>query len=110
VKIKDLLEEERDFLASWSDLISTMHKVDSKLSKLHDVVIGDKEFGTEGIIQKLKNIETDLDEIKKYDFEYIEKQIEDLKTFKSKLIGFSVAVSVTAGFIWALILKLFDKN
>jgi oligoribonuclease (3'-5' exoribonuclease) len=105
VKIKDLLEEERDFLASWSDLISTMHKVDSKLSKLHDVVIGDKEFGTEGIIQKLKNIETDLDEIKKYDFEYIEKQIEDLKTFKSKLIGFSVA----AGFIWALILELFDK-
>ena len=105
MKIKDLLEEERDFLASWADLVSTMHKVDSKLSKLHDVVIGDKEFGTEGIIQKLKNIETDLDEIKKYDFEYIEKQIEDLKTFKSKLIGFSIA----AGLIWALILKLFDK-
>ena len=103
--IKDLLSEERDFLASWSDLVGTMHKIDAKVSKLHEVVIGDKEFGTEGIIQKLKNIEDDVERRLKN----IEQDIDTLKGYKNKLVGISIATGVFLGFIFEIIKTVFQK-
>lgn len=111
--IKDLLSEERDFLASWSDLVGTMHKIDAKVSKLHEVVIGDKEFGTEGIIQKLKNIEDDVESLKGFGIiqklKKIEQDVDTLKGYKNKLVGISIATGVFLGFIFELIKTVFQK-
>lgn len=86
--------EDRNILASIADIIGTMHKIDAKVTKLHEVVVGSKEFGQEGIIEKLKNIEEDIDQVKKYDLEHFEKTIEDYKKIKNRFIGFAFAAGV----------------
>jgi len=114
--IKDLLNENRDFLASWSDIVGIIHTMEKKVSKLHDVVIGDKEFGQEGILQELKKIkedisaiESDISEIKKTDPATIKKEVEDLKSYKNKLVGISLGMGVFIAIIWELLKTLFKK-
>lgn len=114
--IKDLMNEDRDFLASWADIVGSIHRMETKVSKLHDVVIGDKEFGQEGVIQQLKNIKQDIaeieieiQEIKKADPQTIKLEVDALKNYKNKLIGISVATGIFLGIIWEL-LKLSFKN
>jgi len=114
--IKDLLNENRDFLASWSDIVGIIHTMEKKVSKLHDVVIGDKEFGQEGILQELKNIkadistiEADISEIKKADPATIKREVEDLKNYKNKLVGISLGMGVFIAIIWELVKTLFKK-
>lgn len=115
--IKELLNENRDFLASWSDIVGIIHTMEKKVSKLHDVVIGDKEFGQEGVLQELKNIkedlidiEEDIREIKKTDPATTKKEVEDLKSYKNKLIGISLAMGVFIAIIWELVKALFKKG
>lgn len=100
---------ERDFLASISDLIGTMHKIDAKVSKLHEVVIGDKEFGQEGVIVKLKNIEKEVEKVKGIDEEVaaIYEDVEILKGYKNKLVGFFIAGGVVFGFVWEMLKMAF---
>jgi hypothetical protein len=114
--IKDLLNENRDFLASWSDIVGIIHTMEKKVSKLHDVVIGDREFGQEGILQELKKIkedisaiESDISEIKKTDPATIKKEVEDLKSYKNKLVGISLGMGVFIAIIWELLKTLFKK-
>lgn len=97
--------EDRNILASIADIIGTMHKIDAKVSKLHEVVVGDKEFGTEGIIAKIRNIEEDVEWLKKYDIEEMYNKLDGLTQYKNKLIGFAIG----GGLVWALILRIFDK-
>jgi hypothetical protein len=99
--------KDRDFLASISDLIGTMHKIDAKVSKLHDVVIGNEEYGQEGIIFKLKAIENDLEKIKVVDTLLLRQEVDNLKGYKNKLIGFFVAGGVLAGIAWEMIKSVF---
>lgn len=114
--IKDLLNDDRDFLASWADIVGTIHNMEKKVSKLHDVVIGDREFGQEGMLERLKNIEVDLDniekdiiEIKKTDPATIKKEVDELKSYKNKLVGISLAMGVFIAIIWEFIKELFKK-
>lgn len=97
--------EDRHILASIADIIGTMHKIDAKVSKLHEVVVGDKEFGQEGIIAKIRNIEEDVEFLKKYDIEQIYKEVDGLNAYKNRLIGFAIG----GGLVWALILKALDN-
>ena len=116
INIKELMNEERDFLASWADIVGVIHTMEKKVSKLHDVVIGDKEFGQEGILQRQKNIEQDLEEIKRdlagikrIDTEQIKRDLDDLKAYKHKLIGISVATGGFLAFIWELVKTVLKK-
>ena len=104
--------EERHILASIADIIGTMHKIDAKVSKLHEVVVGDKEFGQEGIIAKIRTIKEDVEKIekdveflKKYDIDQIYEQVDGLNAYKNRLIGFAIG----GGLVWALILKALDN-
>lgn len=68
-----------------------LQEVDSTLSKLNQTVIGDKNYGQTGLIEKVEEHNT-----------YIEKD----KEFKSRLIGGGIVVS----FIWGMILKFWKVN
>jgi hypothetical protein len=116
MNIKELMNEERDFLASWADIVGVIHTMEKKVSKLHDVVIGDKEFGQEGILQRQKNIEQDLEEIKRdlssikrIDTEQIKKDLDDLKAYKHKLVGIAVATGGFIAIIWELAKTVLKK-
>ena len=104
--LEDVLKD-RDFLASISDLIGTMHKIEAKVSKLHDVVIGNEEYGQEGIILKLKTIENDLEKIKVVDPLLLKQEVEHLKSYKNKLIGFFIAGGVLVGLAWEMLKSVF---
>jgi len=77
---------------------STLSKMNSKLQdldvtliKLNQTVIGDKDYGQIGLIQKVDEHNT-----------YIEKD----KEFKSRLVGGGIVLS----FIWGMILKFWKIN
>ena len=46
-----------DILASMSDMINTLHKMDGKVKKIYDVVVGNEEFDQEGLIGRVKELE-----------------------------------------------------
>lgn len=113
---KEILDEKHP-LGSFSDWVNTLHEIDVKVSKLHEVMVGNKEFGQEGILQRLKNIEDDLseidgdlNEIKKIDPATTKKEVEDLKSYKNKLVGISIAMGVFIAIIWELVKALFKKG
>ena len=55
---------EPEYLVSISDLINTIHKMDAKLSKLYEVVAGDKDLGTKGIITRIHDLEVKVEKQK----------------------------------------------
>ena len=85
---------EANYLNSLSDLIITMNKIDGKVSKLFEVITGDKDLGTDGLIIKLHKVESRVNELEKY---------------RSKLIGIFIAAGVSFSIIWELAKALFHK-
>ena len=77
------------------ELKLSVHKIDSKLSKLYEAVTGDKDLGTDGIIYKIKKIEN---------------RVTDLEKYKAKLLSSFVAAGVSASIIWELVKSLFIKK
>jgi hypothetical protein len=58
------LFNKNDILASMSDMINTLHKLDSKVKKIYDVVVGNEEFDQKGLIGRVKELETFKEEAK----------------------------------------------
>lgn len=78
-------KDEADYLVSISDLINTIHQMDAKLTKLYDVVAGDKELGTDGMITRINKLET---------------EVKTLNSHKNKLAGIFIAAAFLFSYIW----------
>lgn len=47
------------------DLLATVHKIDKKLTKLYEIVTGDKDFGTEGVLVELKKLNDRVNKVER---------------------------------------------
>lgn len=83
---------EANYLNSLSDLIVTLNKIDGKVSKLYEVISGDKELNTEGLIIKIHKLENKVTELEKY---------------RSKLLGVFIAAGVCASIGWEILKSFF---
>lgn len=69
------------------DVEETLRNMDSKIEKIYDVVVGNEKFDQEGIIGRLKKLESEN---------------ENNKALKNKLVG----AFVVGGAGWTIILEL----
>lgn len=81
---------DKSFMDRLSDVEGTLVKMDSKLEKIFDVVVGNETFDQVGLIGRLKKLE---------------KESENNKALKNKLMG----AFLMGGVIWTIIWELF-KN
>ena len=81
---------DKSFMDRLNDVEGTLVKMDSKLEKIFDVVVGNETFDQVGLIGRLKKLE---------------KESEVNKALKNKLIG----AFLMGGAIWTIIWELF-KN
>lgn len=88
------LDDQPNYLGSLSDLITTVHKIDGKVTKLFEVITGDKDLGTDGLI------------IKNYK---LEQRVKELEDYRSKLVGIFIASGVAFGVIWEVAKTFFNK-
>lgn len=63
-----------------TDLLQTVHKIDKKLTKLYEIVTGDKDIGTEGVLVELKQLKT---------------RIEKVERQRSLFVGILIAIGVS---------------
>ena len=69
------------------DVEETLRNMDSKIEKIYDVVVGNEKFDQQGVIGRLKKLETEN---------------ENNKELKNKLIG----AFIVGGAGWTFILEL----
>lgn len=81
---------DKSFMDRLNDVEGTLVKMDSKLEKIFDVVVGNETFDQVGLIGRLKKLE---------------KESEVNKALKNKLMG----AFLMGGAIWTIIWELF-KN
>tara|TARA_R110000764_G_scaffold102558_1_gene188080 strand:+ start:1007 stop:1258 length:252 start_codon:yes stop_codon:yes gene_type:complete len=74
----------------YSDLKKEIDEIKASVDEIKGAIIGNKEFGQEGLVNVVKRHEA-----------YIESD----RKFKQKLVG----VGATLGTLWTLILKFGDK-
>lgn len=63
-----------------TDLLATVHKIDKKLTKLYEIVTGDKDIGTEGVLVELNKLKT---------------RVQNLERQRSLLVGILIAIGVS---------------
>jgi hypothetical protein len=85
---------EVNYLNSLSDLIIAINKMDGKVSKLFEVITGDKELNTDGLIIKIHKLE---------------EKVKDLEHSRSKMVGIFIAAGVSFSIIWELTKQIFHK-
>ena len=90
-----LQPNEPEYLVSISDLINTIHKMDAKLSKLYEVVAGDKDLGTKGYISRIHDLE---------------EKVEKMESHKNKLIGIFIAAGFLFSYIWESTKNIFHTK
>lgn len=73
---------------------NTLLGMEKKIEKIYDVVVGNEEFGQKGIIKRLMELEKDN---------------ENIKAFKNKLIGASVVSGVLFTFVVEMVKFLIKK-
>lgn len=76
-----------DILASMSDMISTLHKMDGKVKRIYDVVVGNEEFDQQGLIQRVRDLE---------------KYKEESRARNNKLLG----AFFVGGGVWTILWEL----
>lgn len=81
---------DKSFMDRLNDVEGTLVKMDSKLERIFDVVVGNETFDQVGLIGRLKKLE---------------KESENNKALKNKLMG----AFLMGGAIWTIIWELF-KN
>lgn len=81
---------DKSFLERLNDVETTLVKMESKIGKIYDVLVGDDKFDQLGIISRLKRIE---------------EENEKNKALKNKLIG----AFVVGGAAWTIIWEVFKK-
>lgn len=81
---------DKDFLSRINDVENTLVKMDGKIEKIYDVVVGNETFDQVGLIGRLKKLEAEH---------------EKLTAFKNKLVG----AFLVGGVLWAAIWEMFKK-
>jgi UDP-glucose 6-dehydrogenase len=81
---------EKDVNLRLEHLENIVTKMNNKLEKIFDVVVGNETFDQIGLINRLKNLE---------------KEADKLKALKNKLIG----AFIVGGAAWTIIWELFKK-
>ena len=79
---------DKSFMDRLNDVEGTLVKMDSKLEKIFDVVVGNEVFDQVGLIGRLKKLE---------------KESENNKALKNKLMG----AFMMGGAVWTIIWELF---
>ena len=82
--------KEKDVNVRLEHLENIVTKMNNKLEKIFDVVVGNETFDQVGLINRLKNLE---------------KEADKLKALKNKLVG----AFIVGGAAWTIILELFRK-
>lgn len=82
--------KEKDVNVRLEHLENIVTKMNNKLEKIFDVVVGNETFDQVGLINRLKNLE---------------KEADKLKALKNKLVG----AFIVGGAAWTVILELFRK-
>jgi hypothetical protein len=82
--------KEKDVNVRLEHLENIVIKMNNKLEKIFDVVVGNETFDQVGLINRLKNLE---------------KESEKLKALKNKLVG----AFIVGGAAWTIIWELFKK-
>ena len=82
--------KEKDVNVRLEHLENIVIKMNNKLEKIFDVVVGNETFDQVGLINRLKNLE---------------KEADKLKALKNKLVG----AFIVGGAAWTIILELFRK-
>jgi len=90
-----MLKDEPEYLVSISDLINTIHKMDAKLTKLYEVVAGDKELGTKGIVNRINDLEA---------------KVEKHESHKNKLMGIFIASGFLFSYFWETVKNIFHNK
>lgn len=81
---------DKDFLSRINDVENTLVKMDGKIEKIYDVVVGNETFDQVGVIGRLKKLENEYDK---------------LTAFKNQLIGAFIA----GGAIWTILYEFLKK-
>jgi hypothetical protein len=82
--------KEKDVNLRLEHLENIVTKMNNKMDKIFDVVVGNETFDQVGLINRLK---------------YLEKESDKLKALKNKLIG----AFIVGGASWTIIWELFKK-
>lgn len=82
--------KEKDVNVRLEHLENIVTKMNNKMDKIFDVVVGNETFDQVGLINRLKNLE---------------KEADKLKALKNKLVG----AFIVGGAAWTIILELFKK-
>ena len=82
--------KEKDVNLRLEHLENIVTKMNNKMDKIFDVVVGNETFDQVGLIYRLK---------------YLEKESDKLKALKNKLIG----AFIVGGASWTIIWELFKK-
>ena len=90
-----MLKDEPEYLVSISELINTIHKMDAKLTKLYDVVAGDKELGTKGHNKRLDELEA---------------RVDKHESHKNKLMGIFIASGFLFSYFWEMVKNIFHTK
>lgn len=85
---------DKSFLERLNDVENTLVKMESKIGKIYDVLIGDEKFDQLGIITRLKKLE---------------EENEKLKALKNKLVGAFLVGGAAWTIVWEVIKKIIFK-
>lgn len=89
------LFSKQDILASMSDMINTLHKMDGKVKKIYDVVVGNEEFDQQGLLSRVKKLEG------------FQNKMEALK---NKIIGASIGGGILFTALWEFLKYLLSTK
>ena len=87
--------KEKDVNIRLEHLENIVVKMNNKLEKIFDVVVGNETFDQVGLINRLKNLE---------------KEADKLKALKNKLVGAFIVGGAAWTIIWELFKKLISKQ
>ena len=85
-----IFKPDGDFLTRMDKVEDTLLQMNSKLNKIFDVVVGDARFDQEGIIGRVKKLESEN---------------EKNKALKNKLVG----AFVIGGAVWTVVFEIIKK-
>jgi hypothetical protein len=90
-----LTQPEGVYLQRLMDVESTLKHVDTKVDKIYTAVIGNEKFDQKGIIDRLKKVEV---------------EVEDIKSLKMKMTAAFAIGGAVWTVIWELIRPIIFKN
>jgi hypothetical protein len=90
-----------DALAMRTDVVATLHKVEAKVNKIYDVVVGNEEFDQKGLLARVKTLEDFADE--SHGIVSRVKTLEDFKDESNGRYNKMVGAFFVGGGVWTVV-------